>query len=296
MAAFIRANDLVHTYKPQATGTAPASGAAPAQAPAAVLALDGVSLEIARGEWVAVLGPNGSGKSTLARHLNALLLPDSGQVVVDGLDTREPDNLWAVRQRVSMVFQNPDNQIVAAVVEEDVAFGPENAGVAPAEIRERVTAALERVGLNAMRKRSPAALSGGQKQRLAIAGALALHPLCLVLDEATAMLDPVGRSEVLSTVRQLNRETGVTIVLITHDMAEAAMADRVVVVARGKVALQGNPRDLLTDPRKLAPLGLEPPPAAALAHRLRQSGVELEPGILTLEELVDALCRLSSKT
>ena len=307
--AYIAVEQVSHAYRTQhalaAVGKAPAAAPAGAQrgtetAGSAippqplVIALDGVSLEVYRGEFVAVLGANGSGKSTLARHLNALLLPDSGRVRVDGLDTSEAQNVWPVRERVSMVFQNPDNQIVAAVVEEDVAFGPENVGLPPAEIRRRVQEALETVGLFALRRRAPSALSGGQKQRLAIAGALALNPACLVLDEPTAMLDPAGRREVLSTVRSLNREAGVTVVYITHAMDEAALADRVVVLSRGKVALTGSPRAVLTRPEQLRPLGLEPPPGAVAADRLRRAGLRLPPDILTLEELVDALCRLKS--
>lgn len=298
--AYITLDQVSHSYRTH-LALAPAGRGSAAPAPAGVpapqsvvLALDAVSLAIYRGEFVAVLGANGSGKSTLARHLNALLLPDAGQVLVDGLDTRDAQRVWSVRERVAMVFQNPDNQIVAAVVEEDVAFGPENVGLPPAEIRRRVSDALAEVGLTELRRRAPSALSGGQKQRLAIAGALALRPACLVLDEPTAMLDPAGRQEVLATVRRLRAESGMTVVYITHAMDEAALADRVIVLSRGQVALTGTPREVLTRPDLLGPLGLEPPPAAVAAERLRRAGLGLPPDILTLEELVDALCRLKS--
>jgi energy-coupling factor transport system ATP-binding protein len=258
------------------------------------LALDHVSLTVNRGEFVAVLGMNGSGKSTLARHFNSLLLPAEGQVLVDGMDTRDEKHLWSIRDRVGMVFQNPDNQIVAAVVEEDVAFGPENQGRPSEEIRQRVEEALTAVGMVHMRERAPHLLSGGQKQRVAIAGALALRPACLVLDEPTAMLDPSGRREVVDVVHRLNRELGMTVVWITHFMEEAALADRVVVMAGGKVALEGAPREVFVQSRRLRELRLDVPPAVAAAERLRARGVELPEGILTLDELVDALCRLHS--
>ena len=259
------------------------------------LALDGVDAQVYRGEFLAVLGMNGSGKSTLARHLNALLLPRSGRVLVDGLDTREDQNLWPIRDRVGMVFQNPDNQIVAAVVEEDVAFGPENQGLPPAEIRERVAEALASVGMTAHRERSPHLLSGGQKQRVAIAGALALRPACLVLDEPTAMLDPSGRAEVLAVVRRLNRELDMAVVLITHFMEEAALADRVMVMAGGRVQMVGTPREVFSEAERLRALRLDVPPAVQVAERLRAEGISLPGTILTLEELVEALCQLSSK-
>ncbi len=256
------------------------------------LALDQVDFTVRRGEFVAVLGMNGSGKSTLARHFNALLVPREGTVLVDGMDTREDKHLWAIRDRVGMVFQNPDNQIVAAVVEEDVAFGPENQGLPSAEIRRRVEEALAAVGMIHMAQRAPHLLSGGQKQRVAIAGALALRPACLILDEPTAMLDPSGRAEVGEVVRRLNRELGMAVVWITHFMEEAAEADRVVVMAGGKVVLEGAPQEVFTQTGRLRDLRLDVPPAVAAAERLRQSGVKLPEGILTLEELVEALCRL----
>lgn len=266
-----------------------------AEAPPVRLALDGVDAEVRRGEFLAILGMNGSGKSTLARHLNALLLPRSGRVLVDGLDTREEQNLWQIRDRVGMVFQNPDNQIVAAVVEEDVAFGPENQGLPPAEIRARVAHALEAVGMTAHRERSPHLLSGGQKQRVAIAGALALRPACLVLDEPTAMLDPSGRAEVLAVVRRLNRELDMAVVWITHFMEEAAVADRVMVMADGKVQMVGTPREVFSQADRLRALRLDVPPAVLAAERLRAEGVPVPETILTLDELVEALCQLYSR-
>jgi energy-coupling factor transport system ATP-binding protein len=272
------------------------SFAYPTHQGSATLALNGVSLTVARGEFVAVLGMNGSGKSTLARHLNALFLPTEGKVWVDGMDTAEEKNLWPIRDRVGMVFQNPDNQIVAAIVEEDVAFGPENQGMPPEEIRRRVAEALAAVGMTHMRERAPHLLSGGQKQRVAIGGALALRPACLVLDEPTAMLDPSGRQEVVEVVRRLNREFGMAVIWITHFMEEAALADRVVVMAGGQVQLEGSPREVFVQTQRLRELRLDVPAAVAAAERLRAAGVELPQEILTLEELVDALCQLRSAT
>lgn len=259
------------------------------------LALDQVTLSIQKGEFVAVLGMNGSGKSTLARHLNALLLPTDGVVRVDGLETREPKNLWPIRDRVGMVFQNPDNQIVAAVVEEDVAFGPENQGVPSEEILRRVEESLAAVGMLEHRERAPHLLSGGQKQRVAIAGAIALRPACLVLDEPTAMLDPSGRAEVLEVVRRLNRDFGMAVVWITHFMEEAAVADRVIVMAEGKVQLEGPPRDVFRQADRLRALRLDVPPAVHAAERLRADGLPIPDTILTLDELVEALCQLHSR-
>jgi energy-coupling factor transport system ATP-binding protein len=260
------------------------------------LALNHVNLAVRPGEFVAVLGMNGSGKSTLARHLNALLLPRDGTVLVDGMDTREEKHLWAIRDRVGMVFQNPDNQIVAAVVEEDVAFGPENQGRPPEEIRQRVAEALAAVGMSHMRERAPHLLSGGQKQRVAIAGALALRPACLVLDEPTAMLDPSGRTEVADVVHRLNRELGMAVVWITHFMEEAALADRVIVMADGQVQLEGPPRTVFNQADQLRAFRLDVPPAVSAAERLRAEGVPMPEGILTLQELVEALCQLRSAT
>lgn len=257
---------------------------------AVVTALNGINAAVAEGEFVAVIGANGSGKSTLARHLNALLLPTAGRCLIAGMDTRDEEYLWDIRQTVGMVFQNPDNQIVAAVVEEDVAFGPENLGLPPAEIRRRVDEALALVGMTAYRRHGPHLLSGGQKQRVAIAGVLAMRPRCLVLDEPTAMLDPQGRQEVLGTVQRLNRQEGITVVYITHFMEEAVQADRVLVMQRGSIVMQGTPREIFSQVPAVKALGLEVPLAAELAYQLRQQGLPLRQDIITDEELVRALC------
>jgi len=256
-----------------------------------VVALEDISLTVAAGEFVAVIGANGSGKSTLAKHFNALLVPTAGECLVDGMSTPFPDNVWPIRQKVGMVFQNPDNQIVAAVVEEDVAFGPENLGMPPAEIAVRVAEALKLVGMSDYRHHGPHLLSGGQKQRIAIAGVLAMRPKCLVLDEPTAMLDPVGRNEVLATVTRLNREEGITVIYITHFMEEAVRADRVVVLAAGKVALAGRPAEVFSRVDELKALGLDAPLAADVAARLRAAGLDVPDGVITDEELAVALCR-----
>ena len=255
-----------------------------------VTALHGVSLTVRRGEFVAVIGTNGSGKSTLAKHLNALLLPSAGTCTVNGFDTADAGHLWNVRQTVGMVFQNPDNQIVAAIVEEDVAFGPENLGLPPAEIRRRVDEALARVGMESYRHQAPHLLSGGQKQRVAIAGVLAMRPLCLVLDEPTAMLDPKGRQEVLSTVHTLNKDENITVVYITHFMEEAVTADRVVVIEEGRIIMEGAPEDIFVHVDRLKEIGLDVPVAAEVALRLRQRGLKLPSAIIRNEELAVALC------
>lgn len=256
-----------------------------------VKALDGVSLEIEQGEFVAVIGANGSGKSTLARHLNCLLLPTDGRVEVGGMNTLDEKHMWDIRQQVGMVFQNPDNQIVAAIVEEDVAFGPENIGVPGPEIAPRVAKALAAVGMTDYAKHAPHLLSGGQKQRVAIAGIMALEPKCIVLDEPTAMLDPQGRKEIVSTVRSLNKEKGITIVYITHYMTEALAADRVVVMEKGHIRFTGTPRQVFSRVDELEQLGLEAPLAAKVASELRKSGVKLPEDIITDEELAQALCQ-----
>ena len=253
-------------------------------------ALDGVTLDIEAGSFVAVLGHNGSGKSTLAKHMNAVLLPTGGKVYVDGMDTWDEEVLLEIRRRVGMVFQNPDNQIVANVVEEDVAFGPENLGVPTEEIRRRVDAALKAVGMESFLLHAPHNLSGGQKQRIAIAGIIAMEPKCIVLDESTAMLDPSGRREVLDTVRRLNREKGITIVLITHHMNEAAMADRVVVMDDGHVVMDGRPREILTRMEDLRAIGLDVPHTVELLHGLREDGFDVPLDALTVEECADAVC------
>jgi energy-coupling factor transport system ATP-binding protein len=256
-----------------------------------VSALNGINLDIPAGEFIAIIGANGSGKSTLARHLNALLLPTSGKCIVDGLDTTEEQNLWDIRQHVGMVFQNPDNQIVAAIVEEDVAFGPENIGVPGPEIRERVDRALAAVGMSDYSKHAPHLLSGGQKQRIAIAGVLALEPRVIVLDEPTAMLDPQGRQEIVRTVKKLNKEKGITIVYITHYMTEALEADRVVVMEKGHIRFSGTPHEVFSRVDELEKVGLEAPLAAKIASELRKSGIKLPKEIITDEELAEVLCR-----
>ena len=259
---------------------------------AAPTVLDGVTLSIKPGEFVAVLGHNGSGKSTLAKHFNAILLPSGGRVYVDGLDTCGEDKLLDIRRQVGMVFQNPDNQIVASVVEEDVAFGPENLGVPSAEIRERVDRALAAVGMADYARHAPHLLSGGQKQRVAIAGVLAMRPRCIVLDEPTAMLDPVGRREVLDTIRYLNREQGITVVLITHHMDEAAQAGRVVVMHDGHIVADDSPALVFQNVDGLRSLGLEVPEPVALLYELRQAGVDVPLTALTVDECAQVLKEL----
>ena len=254
--------------------------------------LDGVDLEIEAGSFVAVLGHNGSGKSTLAKHMNAILLPTGGKVWVGGMDTADEARLLDIRRTVGMVFQNPDNQIVANVVEEDVAFAPENLGVPPAEIRQRVDAALKAVGMYEYREHAPHLLSGGQKQRVAIAGVIAMAPRCIVLDEPTAMLDPVGRREVLHTIQALNRTSGVTVVLITHHMDEAALADRLVVMADGHVVADGAPKTVFSRVEELRAVGLTVPETVELCYALRQDGLELPLDALSVEECAQALYRL----
>lgn len=257
-------------------------------------ALSDVTCTIPRGSFTAIIGTNGSGKSTLARHLNALYLPTAGEVIVEGMKTSDMEHIWDIRQKVGMVFQNPDNQLVAAIVEEDVAFGPENLGVPAEEIRKRVDYALEKVGMSAYRTHSPAMLSGGQKQRIAIAGVLAMHPDCIVLDEPTAMLDPLGRKEVMDTIHELNRSEGITIVLITHFMEEAVTADHVLVVDRTKLQMQGTAREVFSQADKLTAMGLDVPVAADLAHGLRKKGYEISEDCMTDEELGKALCPYAS--
>jgi energy-coupling factor transport system ATP-binding protein len=255
-------------------------------------ALRGVDISIAPGEFVAVLGHNGSGKSTLAKHMNALLTPTNGTMWVKGLDTSEPDNVWNIRQGAGMVFQNPDNQIIATVVEEDVAFGPENIGVPSKEIRRRVDEALDTVRMSEYANHSPHFLSGGQKQRVAIAGVLAMKPDCIILDEPTAMLDPVGRNEVIDTVIKLNREENITVILITHFMEEAVKADRVVVMEEGSVVADGTPKQIFRQVERMKELGLDVPQMTELSYELNKLGMDIPDDILTIEEMVDALCQL----
>ncbi|MEG0540939.1 MAG: energy-coupling factor transporter ATPase [Angelakisella sp.] len=254
--------------------------------------IDGVSVTVPKGEFLAVLGHNGSGKSTLAKHFNAILLPGEGRVVVDGIDTTDEDRLFDIRQRVGMVFQNPDNQIVATIVEEDVAFALENIGVPPAEIRSRVDEALRDVGMYEYREHAPHQLSGGQKQRIAIAGIIAMRPKCIVLDEPTAMLDPKGRREVMKTLRKLNKEHGITVIIITHYMDEAAQCDRVLVMEHGRVILEGLPPQVFSQVELLKSVGLDVPQVTELAYELRKAGYNLRSDIITEQECVEEITRL----
>lgn len=258
-------------------------------------ALKDVTAQIKKGEFTAIIGTNGSGKSTLARHLNALLLPTEGELIVEGMRTSDAGRVWDIRQKVGMVFQNPDNQLVAAVVEEDVAFGPENLGVPPEEIRERVDLALEKVGMTSYRKQAPSMLSGGQKQRVAIAGVLAMKPDCIVLDEPTAMLDPKGRKEVMDTIHELNKKEGITIVLITHFMEEAVTADHILVIDKGVLKMEGTPKEIFSQADKVTEIGLDVPVPADLARRLRKKGMAVSEKCMTDEELGEALCPFVSK-
>ena len=257
-------------------------------------AVDGVNLDIKAGDFVAILGHNGSGKSTLAKHLNALLYPTEGTVFVDGKDVKEPENVWDVRQTAGMVFQNPDNQIIGQVVEEDVGFGPENLGVPTKEIWERVEESLKAVGMYEYRKHSPNKLSGGQKQRVSIAGVIAMHPKCIIFDEPTAMLDPNGRKEVIRAARALNQVEGITIILITHYMEEVIYADKVYVMDEGKVVMQGDPKSVFSQVERLRELRLDVPQVTELAYELKKSGIPLSDGILTMEELVAELKQLKT--
>ena len=278
MDAIIRTEKLKYSYDSEDAGVLR-------------LALDGVDLEIERGSFTAILGHNGSGKSTLARHFNGIFLPLEGAVLVDGMNTADEEKLYEIRRKIGMVFQNPDNQIVASVVDEDVAFAPENLGLPREEIIRRVDSSLASVGMEEFRGHAPHLLSGGQKQRVAIAGVLAMRPECIVLDEPTAMLDPKGREEVLSTVTQLRKEYGMTVVIITHHMSEAARADRVVVLAKGKIHLDGTPREVLTNVEGLSEVGLEAPPSVRLILALRERGANIPEIPLNDEECAAAVCR-----
>ena len=258
-------------------------------------AVDEVDIDVKQGDFVAILGHNGSGKSTLAKHINAILYPTEGTVWVDGMDTKDEKDLWNIRQEAGMVFQNPDNQIIGQVVEEDVGFGPENMGVPTEEIWQRVEESLKAVGMYEYRKHSPNKLSGGQKQRVSIAGVIAMHPKCIILDEPTAMLDPSGRKEVIRAVRALNDVEGITIVLITHYMEEIIHANKVFVMDQGKIAMEGTPREIFSQVEKLKELRLDVPQVTLLAHELKQSGLALPDGILTIEELTQALIPLTGR-
>ncbi|MGL4875809.1 MAG: energy-coupling factor transporter ATPase [Clostridium sp.] len=255
-------------------------------------AIKDIDLTVNKGEFLVVLGHNGSGKSTVAKHMNALLIPTSGVIYVDGLDTKEEKNVWDVRSKAGMVFQNPDNQMVATIVEEDVAFGPENLGIPPEEIRKRVDDSLEKVGMSEYKRHAPHLLSGGQKQRVAIAGILAMQPQCIIFDEPTAMLDPSGRREVIKNIKEINKEYGITIVLITHYMDEAAEADRIVVIDGGSVVLEGKPKDVFSKVEQMKKLGLDVPQVTEITYELNKVGFNLDKEILNVDEMVDALCQL----
>ncbi len=257
-----------------------------------ILVLDNINVQIQKGEFVAILGHNGSGKSTLAKHFNAILLPTEGLVMVDGIDTTQSERLFDIRQKVGMVFQNPDNQIVATIVEEDVAFALENLGVAPSEIRRRVDEALKTVDMYEFREHAPHQLSGGQKQRIAIAGIIAMRPECIVLDEPTAMLDPKGRQEVLKTIMDLNQNEKTTVAIITHYMDEAALADRVIVIDHGKVVMEGKPKEIFSQVEQLKSLGLDVPQVTELCYLLRQQGMPVPVDVITEEECVEVLTQL----
>ena len=284
MSTMLRTENLTYSYPASEENEQP------------TLALDGVTLAIERGSFTVILGHNGSGKSTLAKTFNAVLLPSGGRVYVDGMDTVDETLLLEIRRRVGMVFQNPDNQIVANVVEEDVAFAPENLGVPTEEIRRRVDDALRTVGMEKFAKYAPHLLSGGQKQRIAIAGVLAMRPQCIVLDEATAMLDPIGRSEVISTIERLNRDEGITVVLITHHMNEAEHADRVIVMNEGHVAMDGAPREVFAQVEKLKSIGLTVPDTVELLYELRGAGCDLPLTAITVDECADAIARCFGKS
>lgn len=256
------------------------------------LALDNINVNVSKGEFLVILGRNGSGKSTFAKHINALMIPTIGNIIVDGLDTSDDNNVWTIRNKAGMVFQNPDNQLVATIVEEDVAFGPENLGITPDEIRRRVDNSLKKVDMYAYRKHAPHLLSGGQKQRVAIAGILAMEPECIIFDESTAMLDPLGRNEVINTIKSLNANSNMTIILITHYMEEAIAADRIIVMDKGKIIKQGSPREVFREVEIMKNIGLDVPQMTELAYELRKSGIDIRNDILTIDEMVNELCRL----
>lgn len=277
MSSFIQVKNLVYEYKDMEKPRR---------------AVNNISLDIQKGKFIAVLGHNGSGKSTFAKHLNTIFTPTSGTVIIDGIDTSIEEKVFEIRQKCGMVFQNPDNQIVATVVEDDVAFGPENMGIPSDEIRKRVDDALDIVRMSEFSNKAPHLLSGGQKQRVAIAGIIAMKPECIILDESTAMLDPRGRKEVMNTVERLNKEENITLIHITHFMEEAIRADYIYIMEEGEIVMQGTPKEVFSKVNKLQELGLDVPPMTKLAYDLRQKGIDIDDKILTVEEMTDALCRL----
>ncbi len=281
--AIVKAEDLQHVY---------AEVDEDGKVTAAVTALSNIDLEVEPGQFIGILGHNGSGKSTFAKHINALLTPTGGTMYVEGMDTRDEEKILDIRQTAGMVFQNPDNQIIASVVEEDVGFGPENMGIPSDEIWRRVDEALEATGMTAYREHSPNKLSGGQKQRVAIAGVMAMRPKCIIMDEPTAMLDPVGRVEVLDAVKKLNKEEKVTVIHITHYMNEVTDADYLYVMDKGRIALEGKPGEVFSQVEKMKELGLDVPQVTELAHELRKEGLDIPADILTVDEMVEAICRL----
>lgn len=253
-------------------------------------ALNNITLSVQEGEFLVILGRNGSGKSTFAKHLNAILTPKGGTLYVSGMDAKDEKNIWDIRKQVGMIFQNPDNQIVATIVEEDVAFGPENLGIPPKEIRQRVDEALETVGMTEYKRRSPNQLSGGQKQRIAIAGVIAMRPKCIVFDESTAMLDPIGRRQVVETMQKLNKEYGITIIHITHYMQEAILADRIIVMDKGEVVMEGTPKTVFSQIEKIKEIGLDVPDTTYLIYLLNKEGFHFKDDVLTIDEVVNELC------
>lgn len=283
MVEIIKSQDLIYEYT-QYNG----------EEQEKINALDGVDISITKGEFLAILGHNGSGKSTLAKHMNALIRPTKGTLWVKGMDTKEDKNTWLIRQNAGMVFQNPDNQIIATIVEEDVAFGPENLGIEPSEIRKRVDNSLATVGMTEYMNHSPSLLSGGQKQRIAIAGILAMKPDCIILDEPTAMLDPKGRKEVIDTIYKLNKEENITIILITHYMEETINADNIIVMDNGKVAMKGTPKEIFCQVDKIKALDLDIPQVTETVYNLRKLGIDLPTDILSIEEMVGAVCQYKS--
>lgn len=280
MNEFIKVKDLEYIYDDSETGN---------------VAIDGVTLEINKGDFVSILGHNGSGKSTFAKNLNALLLPTKGDVEVEGINTKDEYKVFDIRQKIGLVFQNPDNQLIASIVEDDVAFGPENLGVEPQEIRKRVDNALKVVRMSEFYDKAPHLLSGGQKQRIAIAGIIAMKPDCIVLDEATAMLDPRGRKEVMDTAYYLNKEHGITVIAITHFMEETIKSDKIFVMEEGKIILEGSPREVFSHIDLIESVDLEVPPMTKLANNLNKAGIDIDPNILSIEEMTEKLCQLKSK-